>query len=292
VARRSGQPYVQYVREHILEPLEMHDSGFDREVGGLAERMARAFIPDRAGQPLRRAPYVPLRGIESAGQLITTAADLARWIGAQLPGNGLLADETLAEMQEPADVARTPSSRQALGWEVTTVGDQRLHGHGGGLFGYASYIGFHVPSRTGIVVLTNLWPARSAASRIALELFDRLLGGPGVAPAPGWSPPLDDPEVAPTPEAEPFAGSWFAEPAFPVRIVARRSGLHLEPDDGGEYSLHAPTALEPAGPDRLLALDGRPAGEFRLFGGRAPGSETFGRFELGGFLYRRVAPEA
>ena len=38
VARRSGMPYVDYVRANIFEPLGMADSGFERD--GAAGRIA------------------------------------------------------------------------------------------------------------------------------------------------------------------------------------------------------------------------------------------------------------
>src|SRR5688500_10047242 len=84
IARRSDQSYPEYVQTHIFGPLEMRDSGFEREDGDLAARLTASWVPALPlGGPPRPAPYNRLSGITSAGQLITTADDLARWLGAQ-----------------------------------------------------------------------------------------------------------------------------------------------------------------------------------------------------------------
>lgn len=290
VARRSEVPYVEYLRANVLGPLDMPDSRFDPETPDPEAALAHSWMTSRPlGGPHRPAPYAGLNGITSAGQLITTAADLGRWIAAQFAGGPaphVLADATLVEMQAATDVVRGPFACHTLGWELTTDLGGPVHGHGGGVFGFGSYLAFHVPSRTGLVALTNLWPSRGAAGQIAAELFAEMLGGthraaPEAAPPP---PPATEPAPA---DVQPFLGAWFAEPGFPVLIEWRTDGLHLLPADSGEYALHAPTRLQPAGPDRLRALDGRPAGELLVFTGRA----TDGRwssFEIGGFVYERI----
>jgi CubicO group peptidase (beta-lactamase class C family) len=43
VARVSGIPYVEYVRTHILDPLGMHDSGFEPLPAELKDRLATGY---------------------------------------------------------------------------------------------------------------------------------------------------------------------------------------------------------------------------------------------------------
>lgn len=290
VARRSGIPYVEYLRANVLGPLDMPDSRFDPATPDPAAALADSWVTSRPhGGPHRPAPYAGLNGIASAGQLITTAADLGRWIAAQFPGGPaphVLSDATLVEMQAATAVSSGPATCRTLGWELTTDLGGPVHGHGGGVFGFSSYLAFHVPARTGVIVLANLWPSRGAAPQVAAELFADLLGGPRrPAPAAPAEPP---PSTTPVPdEGRPFLGAWFAEPGFPVRIEWRTGGLHLLAADSGEYALHAPTRLGIEGTDRLRALDGRPAGELLKFGDRAPDG-TWSRFEVGGFVYERT----
>jgi len=290
VARRSGVPYVEYLRANILGPLDMPDSRFDPATPDPAAALADSWVTSRPlGGSHRPAPYASLNGIASAGQLITTAADLARWIAAQFPGGPaahVLPDATLVEMQAATAVNSGPATSRTLGWELTTDLGGPVHGHGGGVFGFSSYVAFHVPSRTGVIVLANLWPSRGAAPGVAADLFADMLGGPRRA-APAAAPPPPPATEALPDVARPFLGAWFADPGFPVRLEWRAGGLHLLAADRGEYVLHAPTRLRVEGPDRLRALDGRGAGELLVFSDRAADG-GWSRFEVGGFVYERT----
>jgi hypothetical protein len=48
-----------------------------------------------------------------------------------------------------------PASQSALGWVVTSRGDDELVWHNGGTGGYRSFVGLRPKARVGIVVLSN-----------------------------------------------------------------------------------------------------------------------------------------
>lgn len=288
VARRSGMPYAAYVQRELFGPLGMADSTFEPDGRDAAARVADSHVVSRPlGGAHRPAPYVALAGLTAAGQLITTAADLARWTAAQFrggPAPHVLDDASLAEMQAVTDAVAGPDNVRTLGWELTTDLGGPVHGHGGGLFGFGSYLAFHAPSRTGVIALSNLWPSRGAAGHIAAELFGQMLGGTRPKPEAAVVP---DPDGSAAPEGvRPFLGSWFAEPGFPVRIEWRAGRPWLLAGDSGEYALHTPTPLAVEAPDALRALEGRAAGELLRFSGEGP--HGWQRFEVGGFIYERV----
>lgn len=287
VARRSGMAYVDYVRANVFEPLGMADSGFERDERPAGSPLADAWVVSRPiGGPHRRSPYASLNGLTPAGQLITTAVDLARWAAAQFadgPGPRVLAPTTLTEMQAPTAFRVSDTNSRVLGWELTTDLGGPVHGHGGGIHGFGSYLAFHAPSRVSVIVLSNLWPSRGAAAQLAAETMGRLLGGSRpvseVASRPAAS------EIPMPPAATPFLGTWFAEPGFPVEIAWRAGGLWILPGDTGEYALHAPSPLTVEGPAEVRVLEGRGAGELLRFAGGDPGA--WASFEIGGFVYER-----
>jgi CubicO group peptidase (beta-lactamase class C family) len=288
VTRVSGVPYEAYVQREIFGPLGMDDSTFEPDGRDGVARVADSHVVSRPlGGAHRPAPYVGLAGLSAAGQLITTAADLARWTAAQFAGGPaphVLGDASLGEMQAATDAIAGPDNVRTLGWELTTDLGGPVHGHGGGLFGFGSYLAFHAPSRTGVIALSNLWPSRGAAGHIAAELFGQMLGGARPKPE---VPRVPDADGSPVPDAaRRFLGSWFAEPGFPVLIEWRGGGLWLLAGDSGEYSLHTPTPLTIEGPDALRARDGRAAGEILRFSGDGPSGWL--QFEVGGFIYERV----
>ncbi|UCG59737.1 MAG: serine hydrolase, partial [Phycisphaerales bacterium] len=161
VERITGKSYEEYVKEHILEPLSMENSGFDPSQ--LAEIHAPPFarvIGSHYRTQGRRRERIPdsMRGfIENDGieypvykvlpgfvGLSTTVPDLSRFMIAHMNNgrapNGfqLLKPETVELMHQVGtpcsdgiDIFRLRG--QGMGW---AVGRNGIHGHIGGQFGY------------------------------------------------------------------------------------------------------------------------------------------------------------
>lgn len=97
----SGLPFADYMDRRILEPLGMRDSTFEPEDVAAG---ALAVFYDTDGTP---APHYRFTARAAAG-LYTSAADLTRFLQAQLPGpdgappgRGVLEPVTLEAMREP-----------------------------------------------------------------------------------------------------------------------------------------------------------------------------------------------
>jgi CubicO group peptidase (beta-lactamase class C family) len=161
VERITGKSYEEYVKEHILEPLSMENSGFDPSQ--LAEIHALPFariIGSHYRTPDRRRERIPdsmRRFIENNGieypvykvlpgfvGLSTTVPDLSQFMIAHMNNgrapNGfqLLKPETVELMHQVGtpcsdgiDIFRLRG--QGMGW---AVGRNGIHGHIGGQFGY------------------------------------------------------------------------------------------------------------------------------------------------------------
>jgi D-alanyl-D-alanine carboxypeptidase len=282
IARRSRRSYAEFVQAEIFDPLGMSDSTFapeDRHRPLVMTGYAPAEYEDR---PVR-APTASLRGLTSAGQLYTNARDLAAWVAFQIRGDGrtnqehrILDAATHAETFRPLYVEPDLTAGQCLAWRVTRVGEHVFHNHGGSVHGFNTSVAFHRPSRTGVVVLTNLWPT-TAAAELAFSLLDTAIGGPA---ARAW-PVADAPAPSPIPQAlAPFAGRYRTEPGIDMTIEWREGALRFV-SPSGAFPLHTPATLQP--------LPGRD-GVFRVLTGRAAGEEIAfdagGSFALGGFLYR------
>ena len=82
VARVSGRPYAEYVREQILEPLGMSASGFPPLPDALRARMATGYTVRQFSDELSESVAAPDNQAE--GGLISCVADLARWISFQV----------------------------------------------------------------------------------------------------------------------------------------------------------------------------------------------------------------
>ena len=76
VERVTGKPYADALREWVLEPLSLHDTGYDDEERVMPRR-AQGYL--RADSAWIRAPFVDPSMIYAAGNLRSTVRDLHAW---------------------------------------------------------------------------------------------------------------------------------------------------------------------------------------------------------------------
>ena len=174
VAKVSGVPFEEYVKTHILEPLDMRSSTFLTPEVDASLRTAPhrcRLVPG----PRETFPYNRAHGPSSTLQ--SNVVDMARWALAmlargELDGQRVLSDESFDEMWKPRVVIR--SDRQmGLAW---ILGDRRgmpFYTHGGRDPGFAAGFILLPEPRIGVIVLSNcdatpVGPILKAVTDIAL----------------------------------------------------------------------------------------------------------------------------
>ncbi len=282
VYRVTGTPYAEYVHANIIEPLGLASTVFDL-TDELRPRFFTGYNPSPWQDRPERAPYAHLKGISAGGQLHSTVSDLAKWISFQFHGDPrVLRAETLVEIQRPQYVEPDWSAGQCLGWRATRIGDHVYHNHGGGIHGFGTQVWFNVPSRTGVVLLINMWPPHGGLET-AQEVLEMVLGADEAAPS---VPEPSRLEATPT-ALQRFLGHYRAEPGLDVNIEWRDGALRLVPPGGAALALHAPAVLEATGIEN----------EWRVRGGRAAGETALFTFdgdrvvsyELGTLVFRKLS---
>lgn len=166
----SGEPFNAYVRRHIVDRLGLSSTGPD--IDDLArERLATGYSLDHNG--LDRLPFEHLEthALSPAAGFYSTAEDLCRYGAAHFLGNEeLLTDESKREMQrEHWRIEGAPMS-YGLGFDLLTIGERRLIGHGGGFPGFITNTKIDPKDRLVLVALTN------AAGGPAAELTSGMAG--------------------------------------------------------------------------------------------------------------------
>ncbi|MDQ6888079.1 MAG: beta-lactamase family protein [Gemmatimonadota bacterium] len=130
--------------------------------------------PDRLAMPYRATPtgFVPMHygktdaNMQSAGGLLTTLSDMARWLEANIDGGRIDGRQVLpaAAVAQAHGLAATSSQRgkglfpqigYGLGWEISLLGDDTLLVHGGGFPGFATHMSFLPKQRLGVAVFAN-----------------------------------------------------------------------------------------------------------------------------------------
>jgi CubicO group peptidase (beta-lactamase class C family) len=174
----AGEPYERQLTKRILEPLGMHDTGYDHGAE-IIERRASGY--ERAGNGYRNAPYLDMTIPFAAGALYSTVDDLLRWDQA-LYGDALISEDARTRLFKPF------LEDYAYGWGVTTVpigvdGTERtVVAHGGGINGFNTRISRVIEDRHLVVLLNNTGGTNLRAMQNGI--FDVLYGREPARPKP------------------------------------------------------------------------------------------------------------
>ena len=123
VEEASGQPYREYVREHILEPLGMTDTYSEMPEQHIRGQLATGYSGITRDGSRVEAPFFQARGIAPAAGYASTVDDLAKFAMWQFRTRGdheeILHGYTLAEMQRTHFVDPDNDTQRGLGFSVT-----------------------------------------------------------------------------------------------------------------------------------------------------------------------------
>lgn len=197
-AAAAGASYSDAVRERLLEPLGLEQTGFEDPPGA-----APGHVQDGAtGQ--RTAPdvvYAERR--RPAGGLWSTVGDLLRFAAHHCGGPGPLSEAQLGAVHEPR--AEALGGRYCLGcWRRELAGGRVAFDHEGSVGGYQSLLLVVPDEQVALAVLTNSWRGSGLIRRVVREL--------GLVPAP--LAPFDAEHVEP--------GRYVLDEA--VAVVTERDG--------------------------------------------------------------------
>jgi len=146
---RSGKSYEDLLRERILAPLGMTDTGIDLPPA-LKARVAQGHTA--AGTPTPNWDFTALAG---AGAIRSTALDMLRFLAANLPGAATRLSPALQMTHEPRNEAMTGHA-MALGWLIFRGHEDRpLLWHNGGTGGYRFFMGVDQGGGRAVAVFTN-----------------------------------------------------------------------------------------------------------------------------------------
>lgn len=183
----SGMPWSEYVRTHIFVPAGMTESSFMEDEPHLTD-MAVGYSPFPHALHLTAS----FNGwASSAGTIVSTARDLARWDLA-LFGGKLVSAADLRLMVTPGLLpAMGVHSHYAFGWVVDRYDGQERIWHNGGTLGFSAANHYYPEQHEFIIVLTN--DRAGGADDIADATFDALhpqLAAAAAAPVAGEDPAI------------------------------------------------------------------------------------------------------
>lgn len=146
IEKVSGRKYADFMRDDVLIPLGMNDSGYETSL--VLQHRARGYVwKDHARW---NADHIDMSVANSAGALYSTADDLLRW-DAALYRNKLISQKSLEDLFTPF------RANAASGWFLDK--DAETHAwlvHDGRVNGFACYIARDPADRLLILILSNL----------------------------------------------------------------------------------------------------------------------------------------
>lgn len=141
----SGQPFNDYVREHIFEPLGMNSSSFDEPLPEpLRSNMAASYTVEN-GRYVEK-PFEIISSFAPAGAQSATATDMVRFAqamlnGGELEGVRILEEDTVKQTLTRAFSHDDRLMGMALGFYERDINGNRVVGHGGDTMYFHSYLG-------------------------------------------------------------------------------------------------------------------------------------------------------
>ncbi|GJJ70299.1 hypothetical protein EMPS_02648 [Entomortierella parvispora] len=195
-ARVAGMPYEDLVRQKVLEPLGLHNSGFTADERWTLANHTQPFETEsfeaaQRGEFTRIVQSEDYTRLAAAGSMYSNVLDLVRWgktvldLG-QLDGKQVLDKASVEQVLKPHTIMDLSSKRPTgfspfmaygLGWTVDSYKGQPLYWHDGGLAGVTSYLGIMPDSDLVVATLINRLPVQ-LGSRLLYMIADALLDLP------------------------------------------------------------------------------------------------------------------
>ncbi|MFT3762070.1 MAG: serine hydrolase [Pseudoxanthomonas sp.] len=184
VERVSGEPFNDYIDNHIFKPLGMRHSSFRQPLPeDLAKLVSKGYERRSDGKP---KPY-ELINLAPAGSLAASGADMAKFMLAHLndgeyAGARILSAETAEKMHRTGQATVGPLNKMMLGFYETSLNGHFAIAHGGDTQWFHSDLQLFPDDGIGIFVSMNSAGRQGATlqvrGRLAGEFVDRYLPGP------------------------------------------------------------------------------------------------------------------
>ncbi|GAA4713619.1 serine hydrolase domain-containing protein [Phytohabitans rumicis] len=260
VGRLRGGTWAEVVEDRILRPLGLSGTTVER-----TERAVTGYLVEAYSDHARPEPWTDTGAIAPAGQLWSTAADMARWAAflsdpaALDPAGAVLAPASLDEMRWPLTTTDETLWTAGFGLALILVpqGERVMHvGHDGAMPGFLAGVygrrgGDGTPAAMGCAVLGS-----SGTAVEVLDLPHKLLAA-AVEEDPAdiarWTP------GEPAPEAyRSVLGRWWSE-GF-EHVFSWRDGA-LQARSALDQPGRPPAIFQAEEADILRTASGREAGE-------------------------------
>lgn len=181
VERVTGEPFNQYVQQHILRPTAMRHSTFEQPLPAeFVPFMSKAYeFGSDKPQPYEVIPLAP------AGSLAATGADMGRFMIAHLANGGPLLNPASARLlHAPANKPYSALPGMGLGFYHEGRNGLNIVGHGGDTVYFHSDLHLFLDKNVGLFISMNSAGKAGAAQSLRGQLFKEFTDRYFPAPQP------------------------------------------------------------------------------------------------------------
>jgi CubicO group peptidase (beta-lactamase class C family) len=189
---QSGKTWEQFVRNRILEPLDMRSTGYTIAEMVKAPDHGVGFTEKRDSFELYRLPYYEdIEGVAPCGAIVSNIEDLSHWVIALMNdgiyrGKQVLPADVLKQTLQPAIGLPNTAAEQRGFWEVLNaaygMGRQTasyrghlITYHGGDLPGFHSQVSFMPREKIGVIVFVVGNHTAPLYNYVTYNVYERLL---------------------------------------------------------------------------------------------------------------------
>lgn len=226
----SEQPYADYLREHVFEPLGMADTTA-LPTEDHHQRRATSYMRRMADGRREIFDYYDTGGIAPAANLVSSVRDLAKFAALQFseePSSSVLRRSTVLEMHRPHWVYDSWGGGRGLGYSISRKGGETFVSHGGWIGGNRSHLLLQPAAKLAILAITNA--DDGSPGFFTSRIYDVL--APAVDKATAQSPPEPRKDPAWHRYVGRYTDPWHWE--YQVRILDGQLVMygHNYPPDG------------------------------------------------------------
>ena len=167
----SGEDYWQFMQQRIFGPLGM-SSTTHRDPRGIIRLRASGYETDGGGHYVNRD--YDLTDVFSAGAIVSTVEDLAKW-NAALDAQQLLTEASRQAMWTPVRLNNGSTHDYGFGWFLNPLNGRQNIGHSGSTSGFSASLQRFPKDGLAVIVLTNS-NEEGIATQVAREIALLYLG--------------------------------------------------------------------------------------------------------------------
>ena len=131
IEKVTGKPYEQVMHEIIFTPLHMDHSGFNFTTLQSPDKATGYFVLTKSAST--QAPVVDSSASFAAGAIYTTVGDLYRW-------DRSLYTEKIISKASLKNAYTRRKDKYGFGWVIDSAFGKQVYQHGGGIFGFTTFI--------------------------------------------------------------------------------------------------------------------------------------------------------